>query len=95
MGGPTWLRLYWGSEGARHAPPVARARRGTRPADVCQAERAAGLFGGVAGKALRGLSAQKYRETVVEAAQAFGVSPTSVSTHLIEVTTQKLKDFKE
>lgn len=47
------------------------------------------------GKALRGLSAQKYQETVVETAQAFGVSPTAVSTHLIEATTQKLKDFKE
>ena len=47
------------------------------------------------GKLLRGLSAQKYRETVVEAAQAFGVSPSAVSQHLIEVTTQKLKDFKE
>jgi len=46
------------------------------------------------GKLLRGLSAQKYRETVGEAAQAFGVSPTAVSRHLIEVTTQKLKDFK-
>ena len=47
------------------------------------------------GKALRGLSAQKYKETVVEAAHAFGISPTAVSTHLIEATTQKLKDFKE
>ena len=46
-------------------------------------------------KALRGLSAQKYQETVVEAAQAFGVSPTAVSTHLIEATTQKLRAFKE
>lgn len=47
------------------------------------------------GKVLRGLSAQQYRETVVEAAQAFGVSPTAVSQHLIDVTTQKLKAFKE
>jgi len=47
------------------------------------------------GKALRGLSAQKYKETAVEAAQAFGVSPTAVSAHLLEATTQKLKDFKE
>lgn len=46
-------------------------------------------------KALRGLSAQKYQETVVEAAQAFGISPTAVSTHLIEATTQKLRAFKD
>jgi len=47
------------------------------------------------GKALRGVSAQKYRETVVDAAHAFGGSPTSGSTHLIEVTTRKLKTFKD
>ncbi len=29
------------------------------------------------------------------AAQAFGVSPSAVSQHLVEATTQKLKDFKE
>ncbi len=47
------------------------------------------------GKLLRSLSAQTYRGTVVEAAQAFGVSPRAVSQHLVEATTQKLKDFKE
>jgi putative transposase len=47
------------------------------------------------GKMLRGLSARQYRETVVEAAQAFGVSPSAVSQHLLEVTTQKLTAFKE
>ena len=37
---------------------------------------------------LRGLSAQKYRETVVEAVQAFGVSPSAVSQHPIEIYTK-------
>lgn len=47
------------------------------------------------GKALAGVSGRRYRETVVGAAQAFGVSPSAVSERLVEATTQKLKDFRE
>lgn len=46
-------------------------------------------------KILRGVSAQKYGETVIEAAQAFGVSPTAVSNKIVELTSQKLRLFKE
>ncbi len=41
------------------------------------------------GKLLPGLSAQKYRETVVEAAQAFGVSTSALSQHPIEIYTKE------
>lgn len=44
---------------------------------------------------LRGVSAQKYRETVTETAQALGVSPSSVSRHVVEATAAKLQEFKE
>jgi transposase-like protein len=44
---------------------------------------------------LRGVSGRKYEETVTEAAQAFGVSPSSVSRHIVEITGQKLKEFTE
>lgn len=47
------------------------------------------------GKLLRGMSAQKYGDTVVEAAKAFGVSASSVSRRIVEITAQKLKEFKE
>ena len=47
------------------------------------------------GKVLRGISCQKYAETVTEAAKAFGVSPSSVSRHIIAVTSKQLKEFKE
>ena len=47
------------------------------------------------GQSLAGLSARRYRETVVGAAQAFGVSPSAISEHLVEATTQKLKEFRE
>ena len=46
-------------------------------------------------KILRGISAQRYKETVIEAAGAFGVSASSVSRHIVAVTTGKLKEFKE
>lgn len=47
------------------------------------------------GKVLRGISCRKYEETVTETANAFGVSPSSVSRHIIEVTGKQLKEFKE
>lgn len=44
---------------------------------------------------LRGVSAQKYTETVLESAQAFGVSPSSVSRKMVSLTAQKLKTFQK
>jgi putative transposase len=44
---------------------------------------------------LRGVSGRKYEETVVEAAEAFGVSPSSVSRRIVEITGQKLKQFTD
>jgi putative transposase len=46
-------------------------------------------------KLLRGVSERKYGETVVEGAQAFGISPSSTSRHIVEITTKKLKEFTE
>jgi len=45
-------------------------------------------------KILRGVSEQKYSETVLGAARAFGVSPSAVSHKMVEVTAQKLKAFQ-
>jgi transposase-like protein len=46
-------------------------------------------------KILRGISCQKYSETVIETAGAFGVSANSVSRHIIAATVKKLSEFKE
>lgn len=46
-------------------------------------------------KVLRGMSCQKYSDTVIGAAEAFGVSASSVSTHIIAATAKQLKEFKE
>lgn len=45
-------------------------------------------------KILRGVSAQKYTETVLDATQAFGVSPSAVSQKMVSLTAQKLKTFR-
>ena len=45
-------------------------------------------------KIVRGVSAQKYSETVLGAARAFGVSPSSVSQKMVELTAQKLKAYQ-
>jgi transposase-like protein len=47
------------------------------------------------GQSLAGLSGRRYRQTVVGAAQAFGVSPSAVSERLVEATTRKLKEFRQ
>jgi putative transposase len=47
------------------------------------------------GQCLAGLSGRRYRETVVGAAEAFGVSPSAISERLVEATTHKLKEFRE
>lgn len=47
------------------------------------------------GKILRGMSVQKYEETVVDAAAAFGVSASTLSRRVVEVTGRKLKEFCE
>ncbi len=44
---------------------------------------------------MAGLSARRYEEVVVRAADAFGVSPTSVSRHFIEAPAKKLNEFSE
>ena len=46
-------------------------------------------------KILRGVSAQKYAETVLQTAEAFGVSLSSVSRKLVALTATKLKEFQE
>ncbi len=46
-------------------------------------------------KILRGVSAQKYAETVLQAGEALGVSSSAVSRKLVDLTATKLKEFQE
>jgi len=47
------------------------------------------------GRVLRGLAGRRYQETLVGVAEAFGVSASSVSRHIVEATAAKLKEFRE
>lgn len=46
-------------------------------------------------KILRGVSAQKYADTVLDSAHAVGVSPPTISRKLVDLTAAKLKAFQE
>ncbi len=46
-------------------------------------------------KLMSGLSGRRYEETVQNAAEAFGVSPSSISRHFVEATGKQLKQFLE
>jgi putative transposase len=46
-------------------------------------------------KILRGVSAQKYEETVLGTASSFGVSSSSISSKMVELTARKLSEFQE
>lgn len=45
--------------------------------------------------ALSGVSSRRYHETVDQAADAFGVSKSSISRHVVEATAKQLKEFSQ
>lgn len=76
-------------------PRVRDVAHGEMSLQTYQNMRKAGQFSDeVLEKILRGVSAQKYEETVMESAQAFGVSPSSVSKKVVEVTAKRFKEFQ-
>lgn len=98
--------LYkWASEpgsvyiaGQKVAVERPRLRRGDREVSLKSYEAMKakeGFSEQLLGQSLAGLSARRYRETVVGAAEAFGVSPSAISQRLVEATTRKLKEFRE
>src|SRR3989338_4624657 len=46
-------------------------------------------------RAMRGLSGRKYRETVTDLGEEFGISPSTISNRLVEATAEKLKALRE
>lgn len=75
-----------------------RLRRGEREVSLKSYQAMkdrAGFSEQLLGQSLAGLSARRYRETLVGAAQAFGVSPSAISERLVEATAQKLREFRE
>jgi len=88
--------LYMGDRKIPVRHPRLRGPEGEIPLQSYETLKRPGTFSEeVLNKMLRGISARKYRETLVQAAGAFGVSPGTVSRHVVDMTVQKLKEFKE
>lgn len=87
--------VYIGDQKIKAAHPRLRGPQGEIPLKSYQRLKAPeGFSEELLMKIMRGISCQKYSETVVEAAEAFGVSASSVSRHIIEATTRQLQEFK-
>lgn len=88
--------IYMGDRKVSVRHPRLRGAGGEIPLRSYEALKKPGVFSEqVLNKMLRGLSARKYRETLLETSHTFGVSPSTVSRHIVEMTTQKLQEFKE
>lgn len=88
--------IYLGDQKISVEHPRLRGKKGEMALESYQKLKEPGAFSEeLLCKILRGISSQRYSETVIEAANAFGVSASSVSRHIVSVTTKKLKDFKE
>ncbi len=88
--------VYLGDQKISVEHPRLRGPEGEVPLKTYeQLKQRGGFSEELVAKVLRGMSARKYEETVTEAAKAFGVSPSSVSRHLVEATAKQLAQFRE
>ena len=88
--------IYLGDQKVRLEHPRLRGLEGEIQLKSYQQLRNRNIFSEeLLNKVLRGLSAQKYKETVLETANTLGVSSSCVSSHIVEITSKKLKEFKE
>ena len=88
--------LYMGDRKIRVRHPRLRGPKGEIPLQSYETLKKPEAFSEeVLKKILRGISARKYGETLVQTAGVFGVSPGVVSRHVVDITVQKLKEFKE
>lgn len=88
--------IYCGDQKIPVRHPRLRGPEGEIPLSTYETLKRPGAFSEeLLDKVLRGISERRYGETVVDTARAFGVSPSSISRRIIDITTQKLKAFKE
>jgi len=88
--------IYLGDQKLRVEHPRLRGPEGEVPLRTYeQLKNRGGFSEELLAEVLRGMSARKYEETVAEAGKAFGVTPSSVSRHLVESTAKQLKQFQE
>lgn len=88
--------IYLGGQKIRLRHPRLRGKEGEIILKTYQALKDRNRFGqDVLAKILSGMSGRKYCETLGEFANQVGVRPSSISRHIVEVTAQKLKEFRE
>jgi len=88
--------IYLGDQKITVEHPRLRGKKGEMALESYQKLKEPGAFSEeLLCKILCGISSQRYSETVIEAANAFGVSASSVSRHIVSVTGKKLQEFKE
>lgn len=76
-------------------PRLRHTEMGEVPLKSYKALRSKGQFSqALLEKMLCGVSTQKYQDTVLAAAQAFGISPSSVSKRIVEASAAKLQEFQ-
>jgi hypothetical protein len=84
------------SKGQRDASPAPRCGLGEMPLQSYKRLKTPRQFSEeLLEKLLRGVSAKKYEETVLDAAKAFGASSSAISQKMVKLTTQKLQVFQE
>jgi putative transposase len=83
--------LYMGDRKISVRHPRLRGPEGEMALQSYEALKKPGVFSEeLLNKILRGMSARRYRETLMETAGVFGVSSGTVSRHVVEVTVQRL-----
>lgn len=84
--------VYLGSQKLRVEHPRLRNAEGEIPLPIYERLKKPGEFSEeMLVRAMRGLSGRKYRQTVEDLSEGFGISPSSVSNRLVEATGRKLK----
>jgi len=88
--------VYVGSQKLKVEHPRLRGAEGEIPLPVYERLKKPGEFSEeMLVRAMRGMSGRKYRETVEDISQSFGISPSTISKRLVEATAEKLRELRE
>lgn len=88
--------VYIGDQKIAVEHPRLRGPDGEVPMKTYEQLKQRGVFSEeLLARVLRGMSARGYEETVTEASKAFGVTPSSVSRHLVDSMAKRMSEFKE
>lgn len=88
--------VYCGSQKLKVGRPRLRNAEGEMALPIYERLKTPGEFSEeMLVRAMRGLSGRKYRQTVEEISEGFGISPSSISKRLVEATAEKLRQLRE